>query len=603
MGADEEGTLAALSQQLGAVNERIAAYGGRVFGSAGDSVVAEFPSVVEAVRCAVEIQRGADRHDTAAVRERRLQFRIGINLGDVLIEWEDVFGDGVNVAARLEAMAMPGGICISRKVYDEVRGKLDVAHDDLGEQQLKNIAEPIRVYQIRVDAGAPLPARRSAVRRWRRPIPAASIALALTAIAVVLWLRPWALPPEVASGSVPVSSDRSSVLVLPFDNLSDDPAQEYFSDGMTEELIAALTRFPNLQVLGRNTTFALKDRDIDSKQLIREFGVRYLLTGSVKRAGDRIRITAQLIETATGLPRWTERYERDLIDVFAIQDEVTQRVVGTIVSQIGRSEILRLLKVPPENLHAYELTLQGRRLWQQSTKESVPEARRLLERAIEADPLYAPAYVYAAFTYLTAYNNNWNEEYAAPETIEQMARLARQAIQLDGSYALAHATHAVALIYSGQHQGALAEAERAIALNPNDSDVLGRVSQVLVFAGQHARAIEIVGKAIELDPLPPAQWLNYLSRARYFLGDDEPAAKTAESCIDTAPLRPCFETLIAAYGQLGRSADAQAVLAKFQGLNPDATATGAVKRLRQVFLNQADLDRLVDGLRKAGLPD
>ncbi len=607
MGEDEEATLRTLRDYRSVMDREAAAHGGRVFGRAGDSVIIEFASAVEAVRCAIAIQRELERQNADLAQDRRMLFRIGVNFGDVMAEDGDLLGDAVNLAARVQALAPPGGICVSEDTYRQVRNKLPVGFEDLGQQHLKNIAEPVRIYRLLSGpSAAKLPAARNRPGRARWIAGGAAAALA-AAIVFVLW------GPDLRSGAPPrgtppsegavTSPDRPAILVLPFKNLSGDPQQDYFSDGITEDVIAALTKFPGVLVLGRHTSFAQKDRALDVGALSRELGVRYLLDGDVRRSGDRIRISVELIEAASGRPRWAERYDRQAGDVFAIQDDVTQRVVGTLVSQIGRSEVERTQTGAATNLQAYELTLRGRALWLQSTKESIPAARQLLEEAIALDPGYAAAHVYAAFTYLTSYNNTWNQEFGAQGTIERMAELARQAIRLDGTYALAHATYGVALVFLGKHVESLAEVEHAIALNPNDPDVLGRAAQVLVFAGQHARAVEIVNRAIELDPFTPAQWLNYLSRAYYFLGDDAAAARTAKSCVETAPLRPCIETMRAASGQMGDAPAARAALAELQAANPEATATGAVKRLRQVFAKPEDLDRLIEGLRKAGLPE
>lgn len=608
MGEDEEATLQTLRDYRSVIDGLSGPHGGRVFGRAGDSVIIEFASAVEAVRCAIDIQRELEQRNAGLAQDRRMLFRIGVNFGDVMVESGDLFGDGVNLAARVQALAEPGGICVSEDTYRQVRKKLQVGFEDLGQHHLKNIAESVRIYRVLTEQSA---AGLRAAPRFppRAQWIATGTAIGLVAIAIAFML--WGIgsrPDAPRTGSPPAdiiatAPNRPGILVLPFENQGGDPQQEYFSDGITEDIIAALTKFPGLLVLGRHTSFAQKGRELDARELSRTLGVRYLLDGNVRRAGDRIRISVELIEAATGQPRWAERYDRQIGDVFAIQDDVTQRVVGTLISQIGRSEVERVSRSARANLQAYELTLRGRALWLQSTKESIPAARQILEDAIELDASYAPAYVYAAFTYLTSYNNNWNQEFGAQSTIERMAELARRAIRLDGTYALAHATYAVALVFLGKHQEGLDEAERAISLNPNDPDVLGRVAQVLVFAGQHARAVEIVNRAIALDPFTPAQWLNYLSRAYYFLGNDVAAARTAKSCVETAPLRPCFETLLAAYGQVGDMAGAQAALAELQAINPGATASGAVKRLRHVFAKQDDLDRLIDGLRKAGLPD
>jgi adenylate cyclase len=334
-----------------------------------------------------------------------------------------------------------------------------------------------------------------------------------------------------------------------------------------------------------------------------DLGVRYLLEGGIQRVGDRVRIKVRLVEAATDTPVWAESYDREFKDIFAIQDDVTRRVVGTLVSQIGQVEIERTLRKPPDSLEAYAITVQGRRLWRKSRKKSIPEARSLLLQAVEKYPNYAPAYVYLAFTYLTAYNNAWSEEFESPTNMPKMAELARQAILIDDSYGLAHATRAVALTYLGKHEQGLASAERALALNPSDSDVLGRVGQVFNFYGDNERAIEVLKKAMELDPYSPAQWRNFISRAYFFSKQYRDAALAATACIERAPIEPCHVTRIASFGQLEEMKSAHEVIADYKKVNPGAGVETSVARLRRVFRRPYDIPHLEEGLRKAGLPE
>src|SRR5919106_1380973 len=355
MAADEEGPLATRNAGRQVIDEMIARHHGRIFTTAGDSVMAEFASAVEAVRCAAAIQQEIERRNADLPEPRRMLFRVGVHLGDVMVGGDNLFGDGVNVAARLEGVAEPGGICISGAVYDQIRNKVDLTFEDLGERSLKHIGQPVRVFGVRRD-GAAAPG----------PLPERS---AETAPA-----RPSALP---------------SIAVLPFANLGGDPEQEYFADGITEDLITELSRFQELRVIARNSVLTYKSKPVRVQEVGRDLGVRYVLEGSVRKAGARVRITAQLIDAATGHHLWAERFDRDLADIFEVQDEVASRIVATLAGKLGESERRRARSLQTDNPQAYDCVLRGRELWYRFTPEANREARRLYEKAIELDPDYA----------------------------------------------------------------------------------------------------------------------------------------------------------------------------------------------------------------------
>src|SRR5262245_52341238 len=432
MAADESGTLGRLRRLRAEVFEpKIAQFHGRIVGSAGDSLLIEFASAVNAVQCAVEVQRELDGQNASLPESRRMAFRMGVNLGDVIAEDNTIHGDGVNIAARLEKLAEPGGVCIGRTIYDQVKGKLAYAYDDLGEQRVHNIAEPVRAYRVR-------PAKASAD----------------------------SLPGSPARDALPLP-DRPSIAVLPFQNMSGDVEQEYFADGIVEEIITALSRMRSLFVIARNSSFAYKDRSVDAKQVGRELGVRYLLEGSVRKSGNRVRITGQLIDTGTGAHLWAERFDGQLEDIFDLQDQVTATVVTVIAPKLVGAEIERAQRKRTESLDAYDYYLRGEASSRPWTREANAEALRLYCKAIELDPNFAAAYGRAAFCYVQRKARGWLTN--RDQEIAEGARLAKRAVRLGGDDAVALCWGGYALAYLVHDLDAgTTFIDRALALNPND---------------------------------------------------------------------------------------------------------------------------------------
>src|SRR5713101_881337 len=436
MGADEEGTLAALKElRRGLADPKIKEHRGRIVKTTGDGLLVEFASVVDAMRCAVEVQHEMAERNAGVPEERRLQFRIGINLGDIMKDGRDIYGDGVNVAARLEALAEPGGICVNRVVRDQVRDKLDFAFEDAGEQRVKNIARPLRVYRVRTDR-------------------------------VVGEARSTAQPPLALP-------DKPSVAVLPFTNMSGDPDQEFVSDGIAEDVITALSRYPSLFVIARNSCFTYKGRAVDVKQVGRELGVRYVLEGSVRKAGNRIRVTAQLVEAETGNHVWAERYDRDLADIFSVQDEITQATTIAIAPAIADAEQQRAMRKPPASLDAWGAYQRG--MWHlgKASAEDDSLAGKFFQQAIDIDPMFAGGYIGLSAVLSRAKGTQAKEE-----------ELARRAVSLDSGDAEAHSRLALALNARGDHRGARAQAERALALCPNLAAAHGALGVILAYSGQ-----------------------------------------------------------------------------------------------------------------------
>ncbi len=435
MGDDEEATIRTLTDYREVLSSMIQQHNGRVVDSPGDNLLAEFASAVDAVRCGAAAQKKLAARNAALPESRKMHFRIGINVGDVVVEAERIYGDGVNIAARIEGLADGGGVCISGTVYDQVEGKLDFSYQPLGEQALKNIAKLIRVYRVIAD---PAVIEQSEVETR----------------------GPSATPPDQR----PALPDKPSIAVLPFVNRSQDPDQEYFSDGMTEDLITDLSKISGLFVISRNSVFSYKGAAVRHEEVSKELGVRYILEGSVRKAGNRIRITAQLIDATTDYHLWAERYDRQLDDIFALQDEVIQHIVSALAIQLTTGEQARVGTAPTQNLEAYDAFVRGREEYARRDREANLQSRELFQQAIELDPEYAEAYAYLGRTYLTELINQWSSD---PEIIEKIFAFGQKAVELNESQPTAHETLAYALLAKREHDEAIAEARKAISYDPN----------------------------------------------------------------------------------------------------------------------------------------
>ncbi len=411
MEADEEATARTLSTYREIIDGLVASHHGRVFGSAGDSVIAEFASPIEAVRCAVEIQRELEAHDVDLPEDRRMRLRIGVNLGDVMVEGDNLLGDGVNIAARLETLADPGGISLARSVFDQVKKQLDLGYEYLGEHEVKNIAEPVPVYRVLTAPGAAgkvIGEIKQATQSWKRVAVAAVLVVLIGVAGAVMWLRPWA--PDVEPASVERMAfplpDKPSIAVLPFANMSDDPSQDYFADGMTEDLITDLSKISGLFVIARNSTFTYKGKTVTIRQVAEELGVRYVLEGSVRRAGDQVRINAQLIDATTGGHVWAERYDSSLTDVFALQDKVTQNIVTALAVNLTAGERERQARKETDSPDAYDAFLRGWAHYRLFTPEDLGKSVPYFEQAIQLDPNYGRAHAALAAVYRESWDND-----------------------------------------------------------------------------------------------------------------------------------------------------------------------------------------------------
>jgi adenylate cyclase len=526
MGADEEGTLSQLNAHRREFLEpKIAFHRGRIVKRTGDGVLIEFASAVDATRCAVEIQRGMIERNAGVPQDKRIELRIGIHVGDIIIEDDDIFGDGVNIAARLESVAQPGGICISEDAYRQVRGKLDINFEDTGERELKNIARPVRVYQLQQSG-----------RALEGP------ALALP--------------------------NKPSIAVLPFQNMSGDPEQEYFADGVVDDIITGLSRIKWLFVIARNSSFTYKGRAVDVKQVSRELGVRYVLEGSVRKASDRVRITGQLIDAATGAHVWAERYDRKFDDIFALQDEITLSVVGAIEPSLRLAEIERVKRKRPDSLDAYDLVLQAQsdvytRMPAPSTKALV-----LLERALALDPTYALAHAYAAESHHSIFlRGGLHDENRMASIRHAEAAIAHGQ---DDAHALSFAGFVIGMD-KHDRDAAFAAFEAALAVSPSSAVTYIQGSVILAFGGEAERAIEWAGHGLRLSPLDPWRASAFVALAigHFHRGRYEEAASAARKAIQSSPgFSICYVQLAAPLAKLGRIEEAKAAAARALELQP-----------------------------------
>ena len=604
MGEDESGTHARLMAYRAVIDEIIAGHDGRVVGTAGDAVLADFPSVVEALSAAVEMQAALAERNAALPPDRKLELRIGINLGDVIVDGGDLFGDGVNVAARVESLADPGGIAISGAVHDQVRGKIDLAFHDRGAHDVKNIAEPVRVFAVGpAGQGPPQSARR------RRPAVAALAAVAAIAIvaagATLYWLRgPGGLPgspPDAPAQDDPAvvaatSPGKPTIAVLPFEDRSGETVQGYFSDGVTEDVIADLGRFSNLLVLSWSAVAPYKGRSVAPEQLARDLDVRYVVGGSVRQAGDRLRVTVQLTDAERGLLLWSERYDESFDDVFAVQDQIARDVVAALAVRLTSLERERSFEKPTESLDAYDQVLRGRDLVRRIEHDANVEAHDHFERAATLDPSYSDAAVGLGFTHMNDFMYGWTEW--PHQAIERAQALAEQAIGLDARNAMAHALLAQALAFQLQFDRAEQAIERAIALNPNNAMSHAIRGIVMNWSGRPELAVPSLELALRLDPHPAAWWPASLVLANYLLRRYGEAAGVFERferafAEDPAP----FAVAAAAYAQLGRPEDAARALTALGQISPFFDAETYASNLADA----GHASHMLEGLRKAGL--
>ena len=565
MGADEAGTLAALKRHRETIfDPAVAAHNGRIVKLIGDGTIVEFGSVVDAVNCALLVQRSGAALPDANARQPTIVLRIGINLGDVIIENDDLYGDGVNIAARLEPLAEPGGICVSSIVHESVGNRIDVRFSDGGDISVKNIERPIRVWKWHPGKTDVAPNRSN------------------------------------AANAVPYV-ETPSIAVLPFTNMSGDPEQEYFSDGISEDVITDLSKIAGLLVISRNSSFTYKGRSVDVRVVGRDLGVRSVLEGSIRRAGNRVRITAQLIDATNGAHVWGDRYDRDLTDIFAVQDDVTRRIVDALKVTLSPAENARLTDSGTSSIDAYDYALRGRDLLlgNRKNRETFEQSKDCFLRAIELDPNYAQAIAGLGFAYMFDYQNRWSDD---PDSSLRLAeRYAEQAIEKNPNEPLARVVAAVAATFGRDLDRAKSQIDVALSLNPNFAMAYNVLGGIRSYSGQPLEAIPMIERAMRLDPASNHQYLHFLGMAYLLAGKYETAAALLRQRILLVPETDFSRAALAsALGHLGEVGEARRIWRELEEINPNYSFSEHYGRLP--FKREEDVRRIAEGIAKAGLP-
>jgi adenylate cyclase len=533
----------------------------------GDGAMVEFASAVDAVTCAIEVQKLVQERNLGIPEESQILFRIGINVGDIIVDGDDIYGDGVNIAARIQALADPGGIYISRGAADQVRDKVPIKIETRGEQTVKNIARPIEVFCIIAEA-------RNAI----------TVALNKSKTDVV---------------QPPMITDKPSIAVLAFNNMSGDPEQEYFSDGISEDIITDLSKLSEVHVIARNSSFTYKGKSVDVKQVGRDLGVRYVLEGSVRKAGNRVRVTGQLIDAANGAHIWADRFDRDLTDIFAVQDELTREIISALKVKLTPEQKDRFARKGTIDVEAYNLFLRGRDRMGHFTRSGNIEARKLFGRAVSINPDFAAAHACIAATHVIEYANDWAD---IPErSLQTGLEIAERAVQIDDEDPSAHVWFAIALFWHREHDRAFAEAQRGISLAPNLAEGHLAIARILIYSGDGAAAINTIDAYMRLDPLYPDLTLLFLAEARISLGQLDEAVAALKQRVELNPNSETSYALLAScYGHLGRIAEARTAWAEVMRIAPNFS----IERRRRIvpFKNPDMFEHRIEGMRKAGLP-
>ena len=604
MGDDEEATIRTLTEYRDAITVLVNEHKGRVVDSPGDNVLAEFASVVDAVRCAVETQEQIAERNADLPENRRMLFRIGVNLGDIVDEGDRIYGDGVNIAARLESLAEAGGICISGTAFDHVKGKLEVGYKYLGEQKVKNIKEPVRIYKMLLDpddVGKIIGEKklRPGQRKWVNLTVAAM--LILLAGAFTIWhfyFRPQSME-KVAT----VLPEKPSIAVLPFNNLSGDSDQDYLADGITENIITALSKIPEMLVIARNSVFTYKDKPIKIQQVGQDLGVRFVLEGSIQKAEDQVRITGQLIDATTGHHLWADQYDRELEDLFAVQDEITMHIASALQVELTDGKQAQVRHRSTNNLRAWSYAVKGYSLYERITKDDNAKARELFEKAVESDPDYAWAWTMIGFTYFIDTRYGWHRP--REESEKMMIEYGQKAVKLDDSIPDVYLLLASPHIWRKEHDEAIALAEKAIAIDPNSAESYAELGMYYRFAGRFEDSIRMTEKAIRLHPYYPDWYLYSLEYSYYYLGQYEKAIEFAKKHLKLIENRGGTDTfwqhLILAqnYIRLGQDKDARYHAAEALKKNPEYTFKW--EREGSMYKDPALIEQQIEDLRKAGL--
>ena len=599
MDDDEEATVRTLTAYRTAISDLVQQYRGRVVDSPGDNILSEFKSVVDAVNCAVEIQHDLAERNAELPDERKMQFRIGVNLGDVIDEKERIYGDGVNIAARIESLSEAGGICVSHSAYDQIKNKLKLGYEYLGEHKVKNIREPVKAYRVLMapEFEGKLIGfdKKASNNRW---IWVAAAAVIVAVIGLGIWQfysrRPSVEPASVENMAFPLP-DKPSIAVLPFDNMSDDPKQEYFSDGITEEIITALSKTPKMLVIARNSTFSYKGKAVKIKQVAEELGVRYVLEGSVRKAEGKVRITAQLIDAKTGHHLWAERYDRDLKDIFNIQDEITKKIITALMVQLTEGEFARILDRQTNNIQAFMKILEGSGYF---GEDKYSEGMKSFEEAISLDPQSASAHGWLSWAHLM---NVWFGPSATrKQSLKKAFELAEKCKALDDTHGGCYGALSHAYLMKRDYDKAISEGKRSVELNPNTSTYAVNYGWALRSVGRYEDALLEYERALRLNPLDKARPLEHICTTYNLMRRHEEAIETCKKVIELAPRSlTSYINLAVAYIELDQMDEAREAADKVLKINPNLSVVSLEKSLP--YKNKADRDLIVNGLRKAGL--
>ena len=605
MGEDEAGTLVALkAHRAELIEPKAAQYSGRIIKLMGDGTLMEFPSVVDAVAFAVELQNAMQARNANIAEAQQIHYRIGINIGDVIVEDDDIYGDGVNVAARLEGLSEPGGICIPRNVRDQIRDKLDLTIKDLGEVEVKNIARPIRAFRVVMDDKAanlvtpvtPVVATPAVTKSGHHRHIAIALSIFLVSISGLTWWQSWGpfektSPNEQARLS---QTEELSITVLAFKNLSGDPSQEYLSDAISEDITTELSRFSDLVVISRESAFSYKGQSKTAKEIGQELDIRYLLEGSVRRSGDNLRVTAQLIDTIRENHVWSEKYDRKVDDVLVVQDDIVRSVVSTLGEEIWRNAAAQLKRKPLENFEAYDYRLRGSEALHKLTIASNEEARGLYKKALKLDPEMGLAYVGLAWTHLLDY---WFD--VRPEALDVSDEYTQKAAEVGAPGYHVHRLLAEISSSRGNHDKALEHNARAIELNPNDGDLLASRASLLAYSGQLDEARTFVDEALRRNPHHPDWYGSTSARIHYLKGNYEQALAVLNRI--ESPVSWDHQIMAASYAQLGNDEKAKSHAQSILAINPEFSLTRFIEI--SPYRREADRLHILDGLSKAGLPE
>jgi adenylate cyclase len=612
MGDDEEATVRTLTAYREVLTTLIQQHNGKVLDSPGDNLLAEFVSVVDGVQCAVAVQKEIKARNGELPENHRMQFRIGINLGDVIEEDERIYGDGVNIAARLEGLAEPGGICISKTAFDHIESKLPYGYDFIGDQTVKNIAKPVGAYRVLLDprvtvSGKPMDKKFSGKRRM--PIITGAVTLFVLALAVGIWQfyarRSTIEPASVEKMAFPLP-EKPSIAVLPFNNLSGDPTQDYIADGISENIISALSKISEMFVIARNSTFTYKGKPVKVQQVSEELGVRYVLEGSAQKSGNRLRITAQLIDAATGHHLWSEKYDRDMEDLFALQDEITHKIIIELQVKLTEGEQARVSHKSTNNLEAWSYAVRGLKLFERTSKENNAKAMEFFERAVELDPNYVWAWVRLAWTHVMASVPGWSP--SPSEHRKKVVEIAEKVSVLGESDSDVHALWGLIYRERKQYELAITEGEKSLILGPTNAQahVLHSVSMNMV--GRFDDAIRLVKKAMRLHPCYPAYYLLWLGGAYRMTGRYEEALTVYNQLLDRSrkgefPILSAHLCLAETYAAFGKEEEARNHADEVLRINPRFSLKEINKILSFRYKDPAHLERRLNALRKAGIPE